>query len=403
MPDFKLAKRVTAIRPSPSTAAATRAKELKAAGRDLVDLTVGEPDFDTPVSVLEAGIAAIRAGKTRYTAVNGTLDLRQAIAGRMRRQNGIDYPLDEITVGGGGKQVIFLALMASIDDQDEVIIPAPYWVSYPDMVIANDGKPVIVICPEADGFKLTAAALETAITPKTRWLILNSPSNPTGAVYSADELRALAVVLERHPQVLVLTDEIYDEIWFGEGHIVSLVEAAPQLKDRVFVTNGVSKSYAMTGWRLGYGCGPLPLVNAINKLQSQISSCPSSISQAAAAAALEGDQSFVGTSCAAYRKRRDMAVERLNAVPGLSCLSPDGAFYLYVNCTGLMGKATPDGRHRIENDLDFVLYLLHSGVAAIHGAAYGLSPYFRLSIATSQELIDEACRRIAAACAALGA
>ncbi|OHV79530.1 aspartate transaminase [Ensifer sp. LCM 4579] len=401
MPEFKLAKRVTSIQPSPSTAAAARARELKAAGRDIVDMTVGEPDFDTPDIIKDAGIAAIHDGKTKYTAVNGILELRQAIAGRMQRHTGIDYPLEQITVGGGGKQIIFLALMASIDNNDEVIIPAPYWVSYPDMVVANEGKPVIVACPEEDGFKLRPEALEAAITPKTRWLILNTPSNPTGAVYTADELKALGKVLERHPHVLVLTDEIYDEIWFGEGRLLSLVEAVPHLKDRVFVVNGVSKSYAMTGWRLGYGVGPLPLVNAINKLQSQISSCPSSISQAAAAAALDGNQRFVTESCAAYRRRRDIAVERLNAVPGLSCLAPDGAFYIFVNCAGAIGKGTADGEYRIRNDLDFVLYLLDSGVAAIHGAAYGLSPYFRLSIATSEDLIREACKRISAACAAL--
>lgn len=401
MPEFKLAKRVTSIQPSPSTAAAARARDLKAAGRDIVDMTVGEPDFDTPDIVKEAGIAAIHDGKTKYTAVNGTLDLRKAIAGRMQRHTGIEFPLEQITVGGGGKQIIFLALMASIDNNDEVIIPAPYWVSYPDMVVANEGKPVIVACPEADGFKLKPEALEAAITPKTRWLILNTPSNPTGAVYTADELKVLGAVLERHPHVLVLTDEIYDEIWFGEERLVSLVEAVPQLKDRIFIVNGVSKSYAMTGWRLGYGVGPLPLVNAINKLQSQISSCPSSISQAAAAAALDGDQSFVAESGRAYRKRRDIAVELLNAVPGLSCLTPDGAFYIFVNCAGVIGKSTADGKYQIKNDLDFVLYLLDSGVAAIHGAAYGLSPYFRLSIAASEELIREACKRISDACAKL--
>lgn len=400
MPDFKLAKRVTRIKPSPSTAAASRAKELKAAGRDIIDMTVGEPDFDTPDSIKSAALAAMQAGQTKYTPVNGTVELRQAIAARMKRHTGQYYALDQITVGGGGKQIIFLAFMASIDDGDEVIIPAPYWVSYPDMVIANEGKPVIAACSEENGFKLKPEELEAAITPKTRWLVLNSPSNPTGAVYSADEFKALGAVLERHPHVFVLTDEIYDEIWFGNGRIVSLVEAVPALKERIFSVNGVSKSYAMTGWRLGYAAGPLVLVNAINKLQSQTSSCPSSISQAAAAAALSGGQSFVSESGKAYRRRRDVAVELVNAVPGLSCKAPEGAFYLFVNCSGAIGKKAPSGQ-RISNDLDFVLYLLDNGVAAIHGAAYGLSPYFRLSTATSEELIREACRRIAAACAAL--
>jgi aspartate aminotransferase len=398
MTDFQLAARVERIKPSPSRAAAAKARELKAAGRDIVDMTVGEPDFDTPDSVKDAGIAAIRSGETKYTPVNGTLQLRKAIARRMARHTGLDYPLEAITVGGGGKQIIFLALMASVDDGAEVIIPAPYWVSYPDMVLANDGTPVIVPCAQADGFKLRPEALESAITPKTRWLILNSPSNPTGAVYNENELKALGAVLERHPHVYVLTDEIYDEIWFGEGRLVSLVEAMPQLRDRIFVVNGVSKSYAMTGWRLGYGVGPLPLVNAINKLQSQSSSCPSSISQAAAAAALDGDQGFVAESGTAYRRRRDIAVEMLNTIPGLSCKAPDGAFYLFVNCAGMIGKKTPDGKLEIASDLDFVLHLLDNGVAAIHGAAYGLSPYFRLSIAPSEELIREACRRIADAC-----
>lgn len=400
MADFQPAARVERIKPSPSTAAAARARELKAEGRDVVDMTVGEPDFGTPDAIKEAGIAAIRAGDTKYTPVNGTLALRRTIAGRLERHTGHAYPLDAITVGGGGKQIIFLALMASVDNQAEVIIPAPYWVSYPDMVLANEGRPVIVTCPEEDGFKLKPEALEAAITPKTRWLILNAPSNPTGATYSRAELEALAAVLQRHPHVWVLTDEIYDEIWFGEGKAVSLIEAAPALADRIFLVNGVSKSYAMTGWRIGYGAGPAPLVAAVNKLQSQISSCPSSISQAAAAAALEGDQEFITGSVAAYRRRRDIAVGRLNAIDGISCTAPEGAFYLFVNCAGVIGKTAPDGR-TITNDLDFVLYLLDSGVAAIHGAAYGLSPYFRLSIATSEAQIERACAFIAEACGAL--
>jgi aspartate aminotransferase len=316
----------------------------------------------------------------------------------MLRHTGQEYPLEAIAVGGGGKQIIFLALMTSVDDNAEVIIPTPYWVSYPDMVLANDGKPVIVGCPETDGFKITPEALETAITPKTRWVILNSPSNPTGAVYNEHELKALGAVLERYPHVYVLTDEIYDEIWFGEGRLVSLIEAVPRLKDRIFVVNGVSKSHAMTGWRLGYGIGPLPLVNAINNLQSQISSCPSSISQAAAAAALDGHQGFVTESRRAYKRRRDLALELLDSIPGLSCRAPEGAFYLFVNCAGIIGRTKPNNGQEIANDLDFVLHLLDNGVAAIHGAAYGLSPYFRLSIATSEQSIQEACSRIAKAC-----
>ena len=400
MSDFKPAARVTRIKPSPSVAAAARAKELKSAGRDIVDMTVGEPDFDTPDSVKAVGIAAIQNGDTKYTPVNGTPALRRAIRGRMKARTGIDYADDQVSVGGGAKQIIFVALMASVDGGAEVIIPAPYWVSYPDMVLANDGKPVIVACPEADGFKLTPAALEVAITPRTRWLILNAPSNPTGAAYSEAELAALAAVLERHPQVWVMTDEIYDDIWFEDRPLSSIVKVAPQLADRIFVVNGVSKSYAMTGWRIGYGVGPAPLVAAINKLQSQMSSCPASMSQAAAAAAMEGDQSFITDCVKVYKQRRDIAVAAINAIPGLSCSVPSGAFYLYPNCAGVIGKTTPNGKV-IENDLDFVLYLLDSGVAAIHGAAYGLSPHFRISTATSTALVEEACRRIAAACAAL--
>jgi aspartate aminotransferase len=397
---FTPAARVARIKPSPSVAAAARAKELRAAGADLVDMTVGEPDFDTPDAVKQAGIAAISNGDTKYTAVNGTPALRQAIRQRMEDRTGITYGDDQISVGGGAKQIIFVALMASVDNDAEVIIPAPYWVSYPDMVLANEGKPVIVECPEADGFKLTPEALERAITDKTRWLILNAPSNPTGAAYSEAELSALAAVLERHPHVWVLTDEIYDEIWFEAGRVANIVKIAPQLADRVFIVNGVSKTYAMTGWRIGYGVGPRELAGAINKLQSQMSSCPASMSQAAAAAAMTGDQSFVSDSVAVYKQRRDIAVAAINNIPGLSCTTPSGAFYLYPNCAGVIGKTTPKGEV-IGNDLDFVLYLLDSGVAAIHGAAYGLSPYFRISTATSTDLVEEACRRIAAAVAAL--
>ncbi|MET0745812.1 MAG: aspartate transaminase [Microvirga sp.] len=401
MTSFVPASRVSRIRVSPSTAAAARARTLKAAGRDIVDLTVGEPDFDTPDDIRAAAHAAIDRGETRYTPVNGTPALRNAVIADYRRRLGLTYRDSEICVGGGAKQILFLALMASVERDAEVIIPAPYWVSYPDMVIANDGRPVIVECPQDQGFKLTPDALEAAITQKTLWLILNAPSNPTGAAYSRPELEALGAVLLRHPQVLVLSDDIYDQVWFGDEPITTLAAAVPALKDRVLLANGVSKSYAMTGWRIGYAAGPEALVAAINKLQSQMSSCPSSISQAAAAYALGADQSFVTRSVEVYRSRRDYACARLNAVPGLSCLVPDGAFYLFPNCAGVIGRETPDGRV-IETDLDFVLYLLDgAGVAALQGAAYGLSPYFRLSIATSIEVIRAGCDRIEAAVAAL--
>lgn len=401
MSTFVPASRVSRIKVSPSTAAAARARELKAAGRDIADLTVGEPDFDTPEAVKAAAHAAIDRGETKYTAVNGTPALRKAIIDDFQKRLGISYGDNEICVGGGAKQILFLALMASVENGAEVIIPAPYWVSYPDMVIANDGTPIIVACPEETGFKLTAEALEAAITPKTMWLILNAPSNPTGAAYSEAELKALGAVLLRHPHVMVLSDDIYDQVWFKNDPMKTLVAVVPELKDRVLLTNGVSKSYAMTGWRIGYGAGPAALIAAINKLQSQMSSCPSSVSQAAAAHALAGDQTFVTESVGVYKKRRDYACARLNAIPGLSCMVPDGAFYLYPSCAGVIGKKTVDGK-LIENDLDFVLYLLDSvGVAALQGAAYGLSPYFRISFATSMEVLEDACNRIERAVAAL--
>jgi aspartate aminotransferase len=398
---FVPAARVSRIQISPTTAASARVRELKAAGRDIIDMAIGEPDFDTPDDIKAAAHEAIDRGETKYTAVNGTVALRKAIIADYKWRLGLEYADNEICVGGGAKQILFLALMASVEQGAEVIIPAPYWVSYPDMVIANDGKPVIVRCSENQGFKLTAEALEATITAKTRWLILNAPSNPTGAAYCRSDLEALGEVLLRHPNVLVLSDDIYDQIWYRDEPATTLAAAVPALKERVLLANGVSKTYAMTGWRIGYAAGPAPLIAAINKLQSQISSCPSSISQAAAAHALTGDQSFVRDSVKLYKERRDYACARLNAIPGLSCIVPDGAFYLYAGCAGVIGKTTPEGKV-IENDLDFVLYLLDGvGVAAVHGAAYGLSPYFRLSIATSLEAIKAACNRIERACKGL--
>ncbi|ACL38459.1 aminotransferase class I and II [Pseudarthrobacter chlorophenolicus A6] len=389
MPEFVPASRVTRIKSSPSVAAAARVRELKAEGRRILDLTVGEPDFDTPQHIKDAAIAAIGRGETKYTSVTGTPELQRAILQTLERKTGQPYTPAEITIGGGGKQVIFTAFMATLDAGDEVVIPAPYWVSYPDMVLANEGTPVIVPCSEETGFKLTPEVLAAALTDRTKWVILNTPSNPTGAVYSRDELAGLAAVLREHPSVHVLTDEIYDEIHFGAEPITSLVAVAPELKDRVLVTNGVSKAYAMTGWRLGYAGGPATLVAAINKLQSQMSSCPSSVSQAAAAAALTGDQSFVRESVAVYRERRDAAVAGLNAIEGLHCATPDGAFYAYVNCGGVIGKTTPGGQ-LIANDEDFTLYLLDAAsVAVIQGSAYGVGPYFRISYATGLPVIEE--------------
>ncbi|WP_405572261.1 aspartate transaminase [Streptomyces phaeochromogenes] len=395
------ALRVQRIKPSASTAAAQRVRELKAQGLAILDLTVGEPDFDTPEHVKAAAVEAIRRGDTKYTPVNGTPQLRAAIAQKLEQRHGLSYSADRIAVGGGAKQVIFLALMATLDTGDEVIVPAPYWVSYPDMVLANDGTPVVVPCPEAEGFKLTPRRLESAITDRTRWVILNAPGNPTGAAYTVDELRALADVLLAHPHVQVLTDEIYDEIWFEPGRVPSLAAVEPRLIDRVFLTNGVSKSYAMTGWRIGYGAGSASLVAAVNTLQSQISSCPSSISQAAAAAALTGDQDFVRECVAVYRGRRDVTVKLVDDIPGLSCTPPSGGFYAFVNCTGVLGKRTPTGEV-ISSDEDFARHLLESQqVAVIHGAAYGSPGYFRISFATSTDVLTEACERIGRACADL--
>ncbi|GAA3401560.1 aspartate transaminase [Pseudarthrobacter polychromogenes] len=401
MPEFVPASRVSRIKSSASVAAAARVRELKAEGRRILDLTVGEPDFDTPEHIKAAAVEAITRGETKYTSVTGTPALQQAILKTLELRTGLHYAPAEITIGGGAKQVIFTAFMASLNAGDEVIVPAPYWVSYPDMVLANDGTPVVVPCGEDSGFKLTPEALAGAITGRTKWVILNAPSNPTGAVYSRAELRALADVLAVHPHVSVLADEIYDQIYFGEGKLASLVEVAPELKDRVLAVNGVSKAYAMTGWRLGYAAGPAPLIAAINKLQSQISSCPSSVSQAAAAAALTGSQDFVRDSVETYRKRRDTAVAALNAVDGLSCTTPDGAFYTYVNCAGVIGKTTPEGQV-ISNDQDFTLYLLDAAsVAVIQGSAYGLGPYFRISYATSLDVIEESIAAIDKAVQAL--
>lgn len=389
------ADRLTRIHPSPSTAAAAKARELREQGRTILDLTVGEPDFDTPDQVKRAGIAAIERGDTKYTPVNGTAALRAAIIDRLRRVTGVTYTDAEVSVGSGAKHVIFTALMATLSPGDEVVIPAPYWVSYPDMVVVNDGVPVVVPCPLEHDFKLTPDALRAALTERTRWVILNAPSNPTGAIYTRDELAALGAVLDGFPDVLVLTDEIYDEVFLGEGRATSLVEAAPQLRERVLLVNGVSKTYAMTGWRLGYCAGPAAVVKAINKLQSHMSSCPSSISQAAAVEALSGDQSFVRDAARQYRARRDLVVDAVNGIDGLRALAGDGAFYVFVDCSGLIGRRTPAGA-TLESDDDFVTYLLdEAGVATITGSAYGLSPFFRVSFATSETVLRAAMDAIA--------
>jgi len=387
---FTPSARVQRIRQSPSTAAAARVRELKAEGRCIHDLTVGEPDFDTPDHIKAAAFRAIEAGETKYTAVNGTPQLREAIRRRLGRTTGRTFSDAEITVGGGGKQVIFLAFMASLDPGDEVIIPAPYWVSYPDMVRANDGEPVIVETSRADGHKLTAKQLEAAITERTRWLVLNTPSNPSGLVYSSKELEALGEVLARYPRVWVLTDEIYDEIHYTASPPASFTRVLPQLQDRHLLVNGVSKSYAMTGWRLGYAAGEAGIVSTINLLQSQTSSCPSSISQAAAAEALVGEQDSVWERVEIYRARRDRALDMLGKIPGLDPIVPDGAFYIYVDCQGLIGKRTRAGKV-LETDQDVTLFFLETAnVAVIQGSAYGTSPFFRMSFATDLGTIEAA-------------
>jgi aspartate aminotransferase len=400
-PPIRIADRVRRIKPSPSTAAADRANMLRRAGRSIVSLVVGEPDFDTPAHIRAAAAAAMNAGATRYTLMAGTLELRAAIAAKFLRENRLTYDLSEIIATNGAKSAIYTALAVTLEPGDEVVIPAPYWVSYPDMVLACDGRPVTVPCPEADGFKLTPARLEAAITPRTRWLLINAPSNPTGACYSRAEFSALAEVLAAHRHVLVMTDDIYEHIRYDGDHTPHLLEAAPALRDRVLLINGVSKTYAMTGWRIGYAAGPREIIQAMDTLLSQSSGNCCSVSQAAAAAALNGDQSFVAESRAVYKQRRDATLGKINDIPGLSCAAPAGAFYLYVNCAGLIGKTTPAGK-RLMEDGDVVMYLLESeGVALVPGTAYGLSPYFRLSIATTQDILDEGCARMARAIACL--
>jgi aspartate aminotransferase len=398
---IRVAERVRRIKPSPSTSAAERANQLRREGRSIVNLVVGEPDFDTPLHIRQAAGRAMEAGATRYTSLAGTLELRQAIAAKLARENGLSYEPGEIIATNGAKSAIYSAFAATLEPGDEVVIPAPYWVSYPDIVLACDGVPVPVSCPEEQGFKLTPAGLDAAITARTRWLILNSPSNPTGATYTVTEYRALAEVLGRHPSVLVMTDDIYEHIRFEGGTAPHLLAAAPELRDRTLAINGVSKTYAMTGWRIGWAAGPRNLVQALDTFLSQAAGNCCSISQAAAAAALNGDQGFVAESVAVYRKRRDATAAGINAIAGLSCRLPEGAFYLFVNCGGLIGRKAPDGR-RLDTDGDVVMYLLESvGVAVVAGAAYGLSPYFRLSIATSLETLEEGVARIARAVADL--
>jgi len=397
-----LAARLTAVKPSATMAATARAAELKGAGRDIIGLGAGEPDFDTPENIKAAAIAALKAGDTKYTAVDGTPELKAAIVDKFRRENSLDYKTEHVTIACGGKHIIFNAMMATLDEGDEVIIPAPYWVSYPDIVLIAGGKPVVVAAPIAQNFKMTADQLAAAITPRTKWLILNSPSNPTGAAYTRHELKALAEVLMAHPQVHILTDDIYEHIIYDNFDFSTIAQVEPGLYDRTLTMNGVSKAYAMTGWRIGYAAGPVPLIKAMAKIQSQSTSNPCSISQAAAVEALNGPQDFVSERATAFRTRRDRVVELLNQAPGIICSKPDGAFYVYPGCDGLIGKTTVEGKV-LDNDTDVVAWLLETeGIAVVQGAAFGISPCFRISYATALDVLEDACTRIIRACKSLG-
>jgi aspartate aminotransferase len=396
-----VSKALGRIQPSATMAMTGRVAELKALGVDVIGLSAGEPDFDTPDFIKEAAIKAIRDGETKYTVVDGTLALKEAIAGKFLRDNHLTYATDQITVNSGGKHTLFNALVATVDAGDEVIIPAPYWVSYPDIVHFTGGTPVIIEAGADQGYKITPAQLEAAITPKTKWLILNSPSNPTGAAYSAAELKALAEVILPHKNVMVMTDDMYEHIWYADFPFSTIAEVCPELYDRTLTVNGCSKAFSMTGWRIGFAGGPVWLISAMRKLQSQSTTNACSISQAAAVAALDGPQDFLVERNAAFERRRDLVVSMLNDTPGLECPTPEGAFYVYPDASGLIGKTTPKGQ-LIGSDEDLITYFLDEAqVAAVHGAAFGLSPAFRISYATSEEILTEACTRIQRACAAL--
>ncbi len=396
-----IAESLGRIKPSPTIAVTTKAAELRAAGRDVIGLGAGEPDFDTPENIKTAGKRAIDEGKTKYTAVDGIPELKKAICDKFKRDNGLSYEPSQVSVGTGGKQIIYNAMVATLNPGDEVIIPTPYWVSYPDMVLLGGGEPVFVSTSAETNFKMQPEDLEAAINSKTKWLIFNSPSNPSGAGYSHDELKALTDVLVRHPHVWILTDDMYEHLVYDDFTFVTPAEVEPSLYDRTLTMNGVSKAYSMTGWRIGYAGGPQELIKAMAKVQSQSTSNPCSISQYASLEALEGPQDFIAERAKVFEERRDLVVSMLNQAPGLNCPKPEGAFYVYPSCAGCMGKKTEDGKV-IESDLDFVSALLESeGVAVVHGEAFGLSPHFRVSYATSTEALTEACTRIQRFCASL--
>ena len=393
-----IASRLKRIKPSMTVGINVKANALRAEGKDVLVLAAGEPDFDTPANIRKAAFNAMESGQTRYVPGKGTPVLQKAIQSKFIKDNNLEYSLDEIIVGVGGKHIIYNAMMATLNPNDEVIIPAPFWVSYPDIVLLAEGKPIIVECPESQNFKITANQLEKSITEKTKWLMLNSPSNPTGAVYSKSELKELAEVLLKYPHVLIMSDDIYEKIIYDNLEFGTLASIEPRLKERCLTLNGVSKAYCMTGWRLGYCGASKEIIAAMNKMQSQSNTSTSSISMAAAVEALEGSQEFIKEHNKAFVRRRDMVVSLLNQIEGINCLTPEGAFYVYPSCEGVIGKQTPDG-NKIATDEDFMNYLLESeGIAGVHGAAFGLSPYFRLSYATSDEILKDACSRIKRAC-----
>jgi len=396
-----LSQTLSRIQPSPTIAVTQKARELKAQGVDVIGLGAGEPDFDTPENIKQAAIEAIRRGETKYTPVDGIAELKQAISNKFKRENGLDYKTSQITVAPGGKPIIYNAMIATLNPGDEVIIPAPYWVSYPDIVLLAGGKPVIAMAGPETGFRLTAQALEAAITPKTKWLIFNSPSNPSGAAYGRAELKALTDVLMRHPHVWVLSDDMYEHLVYDDFSFTTPVQVEPGLYDRTLTMNGVSKAYAMTGWRIGYAGGAEALIKGMAKIQSQTTSNPTSISQWAAVEALNGPQNFIAERAAIFKERRDLVVSMLNQASGLECRTPEGAFYVYPGCAGCIGKISPSGK-RIERDGDFAAELLDGeAVAVVPGAAFGLSPFFRISYATSTQALTTACERIQRFCAAL--
>ena len=396
-----ISNRVNNIKPSLTIAVNIKAQELKRAGRDIIVLAAGEPDFDTPDNVKNAAYDAIKKGFTKYVPGKGTPELQEAIIQKFKTDNNLEYSNENITVGCGGKHIIYNAFSATLNEGDEVLIPAPYWVSYPDMVILNDGKPVTIKCSEESGFKLTPEDLEKNITPKTKWLMLNSPSNPTGSMYSREELAELGKILEKHDHVYILSDDIYEKIVYEGNNFSTIAEVCPNLKDRTLTMNGLSKSYCMTGWRVGYAAGPKNVIAAMNKVQSQNISSTSSISMAASVEALNGDQLFIASNNESFLRRRDLVVKNLNETPGISCRVPEGAFYVFPSCKGLLGKTTPQGK-LLSSDGDFMDYLLEeAGVAGVQGSAFGLDGFFRISYATSDAILKDACARIKLACSKL--